>query len=75
MNIEDVLSISNCYFHSYIDSIYHIYLQIKYSTESESPGSYVDIFFLEKDNNGNQTRKPYEKHNDFTFFLNFPLLM
>lgn len=43
--IEDVLSINNCFVNSFIDSIYPIDLQLKYTTESESPGSYVNIFF------------------------------
>lgn len=70
MNIEDVLSINNCFVHSFIDSIYPIDLQLKYTTESESPGSYVNIF-LERGNNGNQPRKPCDKHNDFTVFRQF----
>lgn len=35
-NIDDVLSIENCYFHTYEDSIYPSVLKIKDTTESAS---------------------------------------
>ena len=54
--IDDVFSINNDNFHSYVDTIYPSELEIKDSTESDTSASYLDIL-LEKDSNGNLTTK------------------
>jgi hypothetical protein len=41
--IEDVLSISNDQFHSYVDSVFPSELEIKDATESSSSASYLDV--------------------------------
>lgn len=46
--IDDVLFINNCYFHSYVNSIYPNELEIKDTTYSETTVSYLAIL-LEKD--------------------------
>lgn len=51
---NDVLSINNWYFHSYVGSIYHCELEIKDTIEPESSDLCLDIL-LEKDINGNLT--------------------
>ena len=72
--IDDVLSINNCYFHTYVDSIYPSELEIKDTTESASSVSYLDIL-LEMDIDGNLTTKLYDKRDDFNFsIVNFPYL-
>ncbi len=52
--IDDLLSINNDNFHSYVDTIYPGELEIKDTTESDTSASYLDIL-LEKDTNGNLT--------------------
>jgi hypothetical protein len=42
-NIDDVLSINNDRFHSYVDSIYPSELEIKDTTESSTSASYLDV--------------------------------
>ena len=59
-NIDDVLSINNVNFHSYVNSIYLCELEIKDTTDSDMSVSYLDIL-LEKDSDGNLTTKLYEK--------------
>jgi hypothetical protein len=41
--IEDVLSINNDRFHSYVDSVYPSELEIKDTTESSTSASYLDV--------------------------------
>ena len=41
--IDDVLSINNDRFHSYVDSIYPSELEIKDTTESSTSASYLDV--------------------------------
>ena len=41
--IDDVLSINNDQFHSYVDSIYPSELEIKDTTESSTSASYLDV--------------------------------
>ena len=72
--IDDVLSINNSHFYSYVDSIYPGELEIKDTTESVSSVSYLDAL-LEKDLNGILTTKLYDKRDDFNFsIVNFPYL-
>ena len=72
--IDDVLSINNCYFHTYVDSIYPSELEIKDTTESASSVSYFDIL-LGIDIDGNLTTKLHDKRDDFNFsIVNFPYL-
>ena len=72
--IDDVLSINNVNFHSYVNSIYPCELEIKDTTDSDMSVSYLDIL-LEKDSDGNLTTKLYDKRDDFNFsIVNFPYL-
>jgi hypothetical protein len=43
--IDDVLSINNDQFHSYVDSVYPSELEIKDTTESSTSASYIDVSF------------------------------
>ena len=61
--IDDVLSINNGNFHSYVDTIYLGELEIKISSASDTSVLYLDIF-PEKDVNGNLTFKLYDKRDD-----------
>jgi hypothetical protein len=52
--INNVLSINNDQFHSYVDSIYPSELEIKDTTESSTSASYLDIL-LKTDAGGKLT--------------------
>jgi hypothetical protein len=70
--IDDVLSINNEQFHSYVDSIYPIELEIKDTTESSTSASYFDVL-LNIDVGGKLTTQLYDKLDDFDFaIINFP---
>ena len=72
--IDDVLSINNDSFHSYVDLIYPCELEIKDTTESSTSASYLDIL-LKVDINGKLTTQLYDKRDDFSFsIVNFPHL-
>ena len=72
--IDDVLSIINNAFHSYVDSIYPSELEIKDTTESSMSASYLDIL-LNIDINGKLTTQLYDKRDDFSFsIVNVPYL-
>ena len=72
--IDDVLSINNNQFHSYVDLIYPSELEIKDTTESSTSASYLDIL-IKIDADGKLTTQLYDKRDDFTFFIvNFPYL-
>jgi hypothetical protein len=74
MYIDDVLSINNDQFHSYIDSIYHSELQIKDTTESSTLDSYLNVL-LNIDVGGKLTTQLYDKRNYFSFtIVNFPYI-
>lgn len=64
--INDVSFINNCYFHSYVNTIYLSELEIKYTTDSKTSVTYL-VILLEKDVNGNLTTKLYDKRDDFNF--------
>jgi hypothetical protein len=63
-DIDDVLSINNDQFHSYIDSIYPG--ELKDTTESFTTASYLDIL-LNIDAEGDLTIQLYDKWDDFNF--------
>jgi hypothetical protein len=72
--IDDVLSINNNHFHSYVDSIYPNELETKDTTECSTPASYLDVL-LKLDTNGKLTTQLYDKRDDFNFsIVNFPNL-
>ena len=72
--IDDVLSINNDHFHSYVDSIYPNELEIKDTTECSTSASYLDVL-LKLDTNGKLTTQLYDKRDDFNFaIVNFPYL-
>ena len=72
--IDDVLSINNHNFHSYVHLIYPDELEIKDTTESDKSASYLDIL-LNIDSNGRLTTSLYDKRDDFVFaIVNFPFL-
>jgi hypothetical protein len=72
--IDDVLSINNSQFHSYVDSINPNELEIKDTTECSTSASYLDVL-LKLDTNGKITTQLYDKRNDFSFsIVNFPYL-
>jgi hypothetical protein len=72
--IDDVLSINNNQFHSYVDSIYPSELEIKDTTVSSTPASYLDVL-LKLDTNGKIMTQLYDKRDDFNFsIVNFPYL-
>ena len=72
--IDDVLSIINNDFHSYVDSIYPNKLEIKETTESSMSTSYLDTL-LNININGKPTTQLYDKRDDFSFsIVNFPYL-
>jgi hypothetical protein len=72
--IDDVLSINNKQFHSYVDLIYPNELEIKHTTECSTSASYLDIL-LNLDTNGKITTQFYDKRDDFNFSTtNFPNL-
>ena len=72
--IDDVLSINNNDFHSYVDSIYPNKLEIEDTTEFTMSASYLDIL-LNIDIKGKLTTQLYDKQDDFSFsIVNFPYL-
>jgi hypothetical protein len=71
--IDDVLSIDNNQFHSYVDSICPNELDIKDTTESSTSASYLDIL-LNIDADGKLRTQLYDKQDDFQFCLcQFPI--
>jgi hypothetical protein len=71
-HIDDVFSINNYQFHSYVDSIYPSELEIKYSTESSNSASYLYVF-LNIDAGRKLRTQVNAKRDDFNFVIvNFP---
>jgi hypothetical protein len=66
--IDDVLSINSDMFHSYVDSIYPIELEIKDTTESSTSASYLDVL-LNIDADGKLTTQLYDKLDNFNFAI------
>jgi hypothetical protein len=72
--IDDVLSINNNQFHSYVDSIYLNELEIKDTMECSTSASYLDVL-LKLDTNGKITTQLYDKRDDLNFsIVNFSYL-
>ena len=72
--IDDVLSINNHNFLSYVHLIYPDELEIKDTTESDRCASYLDIF-LTIDRDGRLTTTLYDKRDEFDFaVVNVPFL-
>jgi hypothetical protein len=72
--IDDVLSINNDQFHSYVDSIYPSELEIKDTTESSTSASYLDVL-LNIDAGEKLTTQLYDKLEDFNaVIVNFPYI-
>jgi hypothetical protein len=72
--IDDVLSTNNNHFHSYVDSIYPIELDIKDTTECSTSASYLDVL-LKLDTNG-KLRLSFMINGTISIFpsSNFPYL-
>jgi hypothetical protein len=70
MYIDDVLSICNDQFHSYVDSINPCELEIKDTTESYTSASYLDAL-LNIDAEGKQL---YHRRDDFNFAIVIPYI-
>jgi hypothetical protein len=67
--IDNVLSINNDHFHSYVDSIYHNELEIKDTTESSTSASYFVKHGCWRKTNSIE----WQKRDDFNFaIVNFP---
>ena len=72
--IDDVLSLNNSRFGVFVDRIYPIELQIKYTTYIDRSASYLDLY-LEIDSEGWLRTKLYDKRDDFNFHIvNFPFI-
>jgi hypothetical protein len=72
--IDNVLSINDNQFHSYVDSIYPNELEIKDTTECSTSASYWNVL-LKMDTHGKMTTQLYDKQNDFNFSIgNLPYL-
>ena len=72
--IDDVLSINNDSFHTYVNAIYPNELEIKDTTDSSTQTSYLDIL-LTIDTDEKLATKLYDKRDDFGFpIVNFPHL-
>ena len=72
--IDDVLSINNPEFENYLGKIYAAELEIKDTTESITPASYLDLL-LSIGRDGELHTSSYDKRDDFNFHItNFPFL-
>ena len=72
--IDDVLSLNNSRFGDFVDRIYHIELELKDTTNTDSSASYLDLH-LEIDTDGRLRTKHYDKRDDFNFpIVNFPFM-
>ena len=60
--IDDILSINNNQFHSYVDSIYPNELEIKDTTDCSTTASHLDVL-LKMDTNGKITTRLYHMTN------------
>jgi hypothetical protein len=58
--IDDVLSLNNSRFGDFVDRIYHIELEIKDTTNTDTSASYLDLH-LEIDTDGRLRTKHYDK--------------
>ena len=62
--IDDVLSLNNSRFGDFVDRIYPIDLEIKFTTNTNRSASYLDLH-LKIDSEGQLRTKLYDKRNDF----------
>ena len=68
------LSLNNSRFGDYVDRIYHIELEIKGTTDTDTSASYIDLH-IDIDSVGRLRTKLYDKRDDFNFpIVNFPFL-
>ena len=71
---DDVLSLNNSRLGDFVDRIYPIELEIKNTTDTDRPASYIDIH-LEIYSEGRVRTKLYDKQDDFNFpIVNFPFI-
>ena len=72
--IDDVLSINNPDFENYLGQMYPAELEIKYTTESNTSASYLDLL-LSISSDGQLRTSLYDKRDDFNFHIKkFPFL-
>ena len=70
--IDDVLSINNSRFTAFLPLIYPPELEVKETTYTAPPASFLDLY-LEFDDSGQISTKIYDKRDDFIFkIINFP---
>jgi hypothetical protein len=71
-HIDDVLSINNSRFTEFLPLIYPPELEVKETTDTASPASFLD-FYLEFEDSGQLSTTIYDKRDDFNFkIMNFP---
>ena len=71
--IDDVLSINNRSFHDHLHTIQPSELEIKETTETSTPASYLDLLLSMTD--GTLSTKLYDKRDDFVFrIVNLPYI-
>ena len=72
--LDDVLSINNPDFENYLGRMYPAELEIKYTTESNTSASFLDLL-LSIQSDGQLRTSLYDKRDDFNFHItNFPFL-
>ena len=72
--IDDVLSLNNSRLSDFVDRIYPIELEIKDTTDTDRPATYIDIH-LEIDSKWRLRTKLYDKRDDFNIpIVNFPFI-
>ena len=72
--IDDVLSINNPDFKNYLGQMYHLELEMKDTTESNTSASYLDLL-LSIGRDGQLRTSLYDKRDNFNFHItNFPFL-
>ena len=64
--IDDVLSLNNSRIGDFVDCIYSIELEIKYTTDTDISASYLDLH-LAIDSEGWLKTKPYDNRDDYNF--------
>ena len=70
--IDDVLSLNNSKLCEFVDHIYPLEIEIKYTTDTARSASYLDLS-LKIDRHGWLRMKFYHKKDDFYFpIVNFP---
>ena len=71
--IDDLLTLNNPSFESYISNIYPPELILKKTTESSSMVSYLDVYITILE--GKYVTSVYDKRDDFNFkIVNFPFM-